>query len=94
MDVLDVEWLTRRERLSRAQINNLQVVTVVHQHVVRLQVKVDHPAAVQVVDCAQNLNQQLCNMILCVQISTRAQAQVLLSLLTACHCKMATHCIN
>ena len=94
MDVLDVERLTRRERLSRAQINNLHVVAVVHQHVVRLQVKVDHPAAVQVVDCAQNLDQQLCNMILCVRISTRAQTQFLLSSLTACQRKMATHCIN
>ena len=75
MDVLDVERLTRREGLSRAQVDYLQVVTIIHQHVVRLQVQMDDPAAVEVVDCAQDLNQQLCHMSLCVQISERAQMQ-------------------
>lgn len=74
--MLDVEGLTGCEGLSRAQVNYLQVVTVINQHVVRFQVQVDHSTAVKVVDCTQNLNQQLCNMSLCVQISNRAQTQV------------------
>lgn len=61
LDVLDVERLARREELSRAQVHYLQVVAVVHQHVVRLQVQVDHPPSVKVIHSAQNLNQQLRN---------------------------------
>lgn len=69
MDVLDGERLARCKRLSRAQVDDLQVVTVVHQHVVGLEVQVDHPAAVEVVDGAQDLEQQLDNVRLCVQLS-------------------------
>lgn len=62
LDVLDVQRLARREELSRAQVHYLQVVAVVHQHVVGLQVQVDHAASVKVVHGAQNLDQQLCNV--------------------------------
>lgn len=88
LDVLDVERLTRCERLSWAQIHYLQEITVINQHVVRFQVQVDHPTAVKVVRCTENLNQQLCNMILCVQFSNRAQTQVCsdqLQDVTDCH---------
>lgn len=62
--MLDVERLARREELSRAQVHDLQVVAVVHQHVVGLQVQVDHAPTVKVVHGAQDLNQQLCNVTL------------------------------
>lgn len=74
LDVLDVERLARREELGRAQIHNLQVVAVIHQHVVRLQVQVDHPASVKVVHGTQDLDQQLCNMSLGVEVSDRTDA--------------------
>lgn len=70
--MLDVERLTGYEGLSRAQVDYLQVVTVIHQHVVRLQVQVDDSTAVKVVDRTQDLNQQLCDLRLCVLISERA----------------------
>lgn len=69
MNVLDVERLSGDEALSRAEVHDLQVVAVVHQHVVRLQVQVNDPPAVKVVDGAEDLNQQLCDMSLCIQIS-------------------------
>lgn len=75
MDVLNDERLTGCVGQSRAQVNYLQVVTVIHQHVVRLQVQVNDSTAVEVVNCAQNLNQQLANMTLCVQIPERARTQ-------------------
>lgn len=62
--MLDVKRLARREELSRAQVHDLQVVAVVHQHVVGLQVQVDDPPAVKVVHGTQNLNQQLPNVTL------------------------------
>lgn len=49
------------------------MLTVIHQHVVRLQVQVDHPTTVEVVDGAQDLEQQLGNMRLCVQISEESK---------------------
>lgn len=64
LDVLNAERLAWREELSRAQVHYLQVVAVVHQHVVGLQVQVDHPPTVKVVHGAQNLNQQLRNVTL------------------------------
>lgn len=70
--MLDVERLTGCEGQSRAQVNDLHVVAIVHQHVVRLQVQVDDSTAVKVVDRTQDLNQQLTDMSLCVQISERA----------------------
>lgn len=48
----------------------------------------DHPTAVKVVHCTENLNQQLCDMSLCVQLSDRAQTQVCsdqLQDVTDCH---------
>ena len=75
LDVLDVQGLSRCEGLSRAKVYNLQVVTIIHQHVVRLQIQVDDSTAVKVVDCAQNLDQQLCDLSLCIQISERTGRQ-------------------
>lgn len=69
VDVLDVKGLSGYEALGGAKVHNLQVVAVVHQHVVRFQVQVDDPPAVKVVDCTEDLNQQLCDMGLRIQIS-------------------------
>ena len=74
--MLHIERLTGCEGLSRAQVHDLHVVTVVHQHVVGLQVQVDDSTAVKVVDCAEDLNQQLADMSLCVQISEDTYRQV------------------
>lgn len=49
------------------------MLTVIHQHVVRLQVQMNHPTAVEVVDGTQDLEQQLSNMRLCVQISEESE---------------------
>lgn len=73
--MLDVERLARREELGRAQVHHLQVVAVVHQHVVGLQVQVDHPPAVQVVHGAQDLDQQLRNLTLGVDVSEEGNRQ-------------------
>lgn len=73
LDVLNGERLARCKRLSWAEVNDLQVLTVIHQHVVRLQVQVDHPTAVEVVDGTQDLEQQLGNLRLCVQISEESK---------------------
>jgi len=69
--VLYVERLSRCEGLSGAQVHDLQLVLVVHQHVVGLEVQVDDPAAVQVVHGTQDLNQQLGHMHLRIQIPVR-----------------------
>lgn len=73
--MLDVEGLARREELGRAQVHHLQAVAVVHQHVVGLQVQVDHPPAVQVVHGAQDLEQQLRDLTLGVEVSEEGNGQ-------------------
>ena len=70
-EVLYVDGLPGGEGLSGAQVHDLQLVLLVHQHVVRLQVQVHHPAAVQVVHRAQDLDQQLGHVFLRVQVSAK-----------------------
>ena len=71
LEVLYVDGLPGGEGLSGAQVHDLQLVLLVHQHVVWLEVQVDDPAAVQVVHRAQDLNQQLGHVCLRVQVPAR-----------------------
>ena len=66
-----MDGLPGGEGLSGAQVHDLQLVLLAHQHVVRLQVQMDHPATVQVVHRAQDLNQQLRHVGLRVQLPAR-----------------------